>query len=269
MSIYLVFTEGSKRIEKKIPKGKEMEIGHGKAWRVEVRMDGKAEKLDMYDATMSGKHARIFWKDGVPYLQDLGSKNGTKINGVLIPGWGGKGKESDAVPLVKGTKILFGSITMASVEAERNTLTIAKGDSVKLSPEEAEALRKELGVVVRPEEGAHIIEHVRKEGTIETKQGKVKVTKDDITLKTYKALIHIMELRNTCEKRAMKEIEKNWRTVDKNYRNIVVDIDGETYRLIEDWLVEAIDDNFMSAKVSEELVQKIEILENNIKEAIE
>ncbi len=33
------------------------------------------------DATVSGRHARVFRRDGSPYLEDLGSTNGTFVNG--------------------------------------------------------------------------------------------------------------------------------------------------------------------------------------------
>jgi hypothetical protein len=33
------------------------------------------------DATVSGRHARVFRRNGVPYLEDLGSTNGTYVNG--------------------------------------------------------------------------------------------------------------------------------------------------------------------------------------------
>ena len=33
------------------------------------------------DATVSGRHARVFRRDGSPYLEDLGSTNGTYVNG--------------------------------------------------------------------------------------------------------------------------------------------------------------------------------------------
>jgi hypothetical protein len=33
------------------------------------------------DGTVSGRHARVFRRDGSPYLEDLGSTNGTFVNG--------------------------------------------------------------------------------------------------------------------------------------------------------------------------------------------
>jgi hypothetical protein len=45
---------------------------------------GRAAESDVpltSDATVSGRHARVFRRDGSPYLEDLGSTNGTYVNG--------------------------------------------------------------------------------------------------------------------------------------------------------------------------------------------
>jgi hypothetical protein len=45
---------------------------------------GRAAESDVpltSDATVSGRHARVFRRDGAPYLEDLGSTNGTYVNG--------------------------------------------------------------------------------------------------------------------------------------------------------------------------------------------
>ena len=45
---------------------------------------GRADACDVpltSDATVSGRHARVFRRDGSPYLEDLGSTNGTYVNG--------------------------------------------------------------------------------------------------------------------------------------------------------------------------------------------
>jgi hypothetical protein len=45
---------------------------------------GRAEESDVpltADGTVSGRHARVFRRDGSPYLEDLGSTNGTFVNG--------------------------------------------------------------------------------------------------------------------------------------------------------------------------------------------
>ncbi len=45
---------------------------------------GRASESDVplaADGTVSGRHARVFKRDGSPYLEDLGSTNGTFVNG--------------------------------------------------------------------------------------------------------------------------------------------------------------------------------------------
>jgi hypothetical protein len=45
---------------------------------------GRAAESDVplaADGTVSGRHARVFKRDGSPYLEDLGSTNGTYVNG--------------------------------------------------------------------------------------------------------------------------------------------------------------------------------------------
>jgi hypothetical protein len=45
---------------------------------------GRAAESDVplaADGTVSGRHARVFRRDGSPYLEDLGSTNGTYVNG--------------------------------------------------------------------------------------------------------------------------------------------------------------------------------------------
>jgi hypothetical protein len=45
---------------------------------------GRAAESDVpltSDATVSGRHARVFRRNGSPYLEDLGSTNGTYVNG--------------------------------------------------------------------------------------------------------------------------------------------------------------------------------------------
>lgn len=47
---------------------------------------GRISECDivLYDPGVSRKHARIFAMDGAYYVEDLGSSNGTKVNGVLV-----------------------------------------------------------------------------------------------------------------------------------------------------------------------------------------
>jgi len=55
-------------------------------------------------------HAKIFVKQDGLYIQDLGSKNGTVIDGNIIKGWQ-RGKPSDIVKVEPGQNILIGVST--------------------------------------------------------------------------------------------------------------------------------------------------------------
>lgn len=57
---------------------------------------------------MSATHARIFFADGDFYIEDLGSTNGTLVNGKYVGNY--------TVPLKSGDKIGFGSIRFVFIE---------------------------------------------------------------------------------------------------------------------------------------------------------
>ncbi len=71
---------------------------------------GRARKNDVCIAApfMSATHARIFFADGEFYIEDLGSTNGTLVNGKYIGNY--------TVPLKSGDKIGFGNIKFVFVE---------------------------------------------------------------------------------------------------------------------------------------------------------
>lgn len=70
------------------------------------------------DASLSRHHARIGLKDGIPYLEDLGSLNGTSLNGERI---------STPHPLREGDEILLGQV-LVTVGTE------APGPRVRIGP---------------------------------------------------------------------------------------------------------------------------------------
>lgn len=57
---------------------------------------------------MSATHARIFFADGDFYIEDLGSTNGTLVNGKYVGNY--------TVPLKSGDKIGFGNIRFVFIE---------------------------------------------------------------------------------------------------------------------------------------------------------
>ena len=61
------------------------------------------------DETLSSRHARIFEEEDMFYIEDLGSKNGTMLNGEFI-------SEEDMVELRDGDKISVGKVTFLFVE---------------------------------------------------------------------------------------------------------------------------------------------------------
>ncbi|WP_026852821.1 SpoIIE family protein phosphatase [Geothrix fermentans] len=74
--------------------------GAGGAWTV-----GRSSQNDVViaDASLSRHHARITLKEGLPYLEDLGSLNGTSINGERI---------KSIHPLHEGDEILLGQVPL-------------------------------------------------------------------------------------------------------------------------------------------------------------
>ncbi len=165
--LYMVFMDGSKRIDKELKEGETVEIGRCGSFKVCLKYKDREEKIDIFDSSVSRNHARIFWKDGMPYMVDLGSRNGTKIDGIPVPGWRHK-KQSEAVPLLSSSKILIGSMTYVSIERRQDTLTFRKGDSVKLTPKELEKLKRLNSVKVEVKDGEPVIGEVKQDTRIKT-----------------------------------------------------------------------------------------------------
>ena len=63
---------------------------------------GTGTKIMPCDRSVSRKHARVFWNDGKLYVQDMGSVNGTFINGHPLQGWS---KKNASVPLHIPTRV--------------------------------------------------------------------------------------------------------------------------------------------------------------------
>lgn len=82
MTIYLHFIEPSKTI---VAVSREASIGRD-GFDVVVRTEAGQHVIGP-DITVSARHAKIFLYMGKYYIEDLGSLNGTLINGKYIQGW--------------------------------------------------------------------------------------------------------------------------------------------------------------------------------------
>ena len=76
---------------------------------------GRARKNDITIPApfMSASHARIFFADGDFYIEDLGSTNGTTVNGKQVGNF--------TVPIKNGDKIAFGAIRFVFIENDEVT----------------------------------------------------------------------------------------------------------------------------------------------------
>lgn len=74
---------------------------------------GRTTRSPFYikDSAISEAHAEVAWRDGAWHLRDLGSTNGTSVNGKAL-----EGEPSDWVALKDGDLLKFGTSTMAQVE---------------------------------------------------------------------------------------------------------------------------------------------------------
>lgn len=54
--------------------------------------------LDIFDALVSRRHARLYFEGERLFLQDLGSENGTSLDGRPLP-YAGRNRRGDAVPI--------------------------------------------------------------------------------------------------------------------------------------------------------------------------
>jgi hypothetical protein len=93
--------KGSRRlvvVEPRERKGHGWDLGHeltiGRAAGCQITLE---------DSYVSQLHARVFVREGVPYVEDLGSTNGTYLN---------TRKVSSAIPMRHGDKLKIGSTVM-------------------------------------------------------------------------------------------------------------------------------------------------------------
>jgi serine phosphatase RsbU (regulator of sigma subunit) len=121
--------------------------GEARSWTL-----GRSSQNDVAipDASLSRHHARISMKDGIPYLEDLGSLNGTSINGerITLPH---PLQEEDEVLLGQvpvrlgspshGPKVRIGADTDTSSSAGSIVLPLARLRAAPMRTEAPETLR--------------------------------------------------------------------------------------------------------------------------------
>ena len=79
----------------------DVKLGHSR--QCEIRID---------DPFLSGTHAEILLQDGICFLKDEGSTNGTLLNGEKV--------EGDPIELINGDKISLGQLTFIFVTDRGN-----------------------------------------------------------------------------------------------------------------------------------------------------
>jgi len=92
-----------------------------------VLLVGRAPDNDwvIEDPSISRIHAQFEWKPSGVTLKDLGSRNGTSLNGILI---------KEAMPLKAGDKVMLGSVPLTvGTQGQASVLIEADEDSTTLS----------------------------------------------------------------------------------------------------------------------------------------
>jgi len=98
------------------------DIGRGdKDFTVVVKSRGETISLGIVDASVSRSHARLYTESGTLMLKDLGSKNGTRLNGSPLPGWQ-RGRESQPVGIMEDSNVTFGHNTVVRITLGARTL---------------------------------------------------------------------------------------------------------------------------------------------------
>jgi hypothetical protein len=92
----LVIVAPESRVGESFPLGQELTVGRGAGCAV-VLAD---------DTFVSQVHARLFLRGGDPYVEDLGSTNGTLLNGETVV---------EAIRLRRGDRVQFGETVMELV----------------------------------------------------------------------------------------------------------------------------------------------------------
>lgn len=105
-----------------LPVGQRVEIGRTEdGWTVVAKTASDVISLEISDATVSKTHALIYRESGKLLLRDLGSRNGTLLNGQHLAGWR-PGVQSDPVEIQDNAVIRFGLNTTVRLMVEEKTL---------------------------------------------------------------------------------------------------------------------------------------------------
>jgi len=207
--------------------------------------DGTIYRLGIFDATVSRKineregHMEII-KDNNRYVcRDLGSTNGTYINGVLIPGWK-RGKKSEPYPIKEGDIIRIGVYTEFRVEEEKNTLTLMEGGIVTLTKDDINLLPKQIikALVSIDRYKNYVIINKNIEGEYKVGSLNIKIIKSDPHLLLHhiylelKYLYEILEYGLFSEK-TRRDVYSKLNLIIDNYKDILADIDEKQIKKIE------------------------------------
>jgi EAL domain-containing protein (putative c-di-GMP-specific phosphodiesterase class I) len=111
------------------------------SWRTRIAAPfrvGRASdcQLKLYSPRVSGRHAEITGQDGRLYVRDLGSTNGTVVNGVLIEG---------QVPLNEGDTVTFADREFRLIWVE-GTLTSSDSTALTLEMKGLDESRRAMGM---------------------------------------------------------------------------------------------------------------------------
>lgn len=111
---YLVFTDDN-GIPVEVRLDEKAEIGRdGRTSELFVTTRNAVRHLGITDGTVSRRHACISVEYGRVLIQDVGSMNGTRLNGNPLPGWQSQ-RSSQVVEIKADSEIIFGSNTIARV----------------------------------------------------------------------------------------------------------------------------------------------------------
>lgn len=79
---------GDDKLLREFPINEPVEIGRaGNNWEVALHTGGQQVLIGPKDATVSKKHAMIYFESDKLLIKDLGSSNGTMLNNRLLPNW--------------------------------------------------------------------------------------------------------------------------------------------------------------------------------------